>query len=199
LEVAMPSYSTERQEFIRICRRALQMGLQVSTGGNLSMRLEEDLFLVKPSGIALFDLGEENLLVTDGSGAPLEGRGKPTKEINTHLAIYQVRQDIGGIVHYHPTFATAYAVCRKEIPLRTVHARRILGRISIVAPAAEGSEELAQSIRIAFRDASIYTALLFDHGIIAAGSHLAQAQDLAELVEESARIAYFSHLLSPSE
>ena len=74
------------------------MGLQVSTGGNLSMRLQEDLFLVKPSGIALFDLEEEDLLVTDASGAPLEDRGKPTKEINTHLGIYKIRQDVGGIV-----------------------------------------------------------------------------------------------------
>jgi L-fuculose-phosphate aldolase len=195
----MPPYSIDRQEFIRICRRALQVGLQVSTGGNLSMRLQEDLFLVKPSGIALFDLREEDLLVTDASGVPLEGGGKPTKEINAHLGIYQVRQDVGGIVHYHPTFATTYAVCRKEIPLRTVHARRILGKIPVVAPAMEGSDELAKSIQLVFRDASISTALLFDHGIIAAGSHLAQAQDFAELVEESARIAYFSHLLSPSE
>jgi L-ribulose-5-phosphate 4-epimerase len=175
------------------------MGLQVSTGGNLSIRMAGNLFLVKPSGMALFDLREEDLLVTDGWGVTLEGSGKPTKEINTHLAIYQVRQDIGGIVHYHPTFATAYAVCRKEIPLRTVHARRILGKIPIVASAAEGSAELAESIQLVFRDAPIYTALLFDHGIIAAGAHLTQAQDLAELVEESARIAYLSHLLSPSE
>ena len=107
------------------------MGLQVSIGGNLSMRLQGDLFLVKPSGIALFDLEEEDLLVTDASGTPLEGRGKPTKEINTHLGIYKIRQDVGGIVHYHPTFATTYAVCRKEIPLRTVHARRILGKIPL--------------------------------------------------------------------
>ena len=175
------------------------MGLQVSTGGNLSMRLQEDLFLVKPSGIALFDLEEEDLLVTDASGTPLEGRGKPTKEINTHLGIYKIRQDVGGIVHYHSTFATTYAVCRKEIPLRTVHARRILGKIPVVPPAMEGSEALAESIQRVFMDKSVCTALLFDHGIIAAGSDLSQAQNLAELVEESARIAYFSHLLSPSD
>ena len=174
------------------------MGLQVSTGGNLSMRLQEDLFLVKPSGIALFDLQEEDLLVTDAFGMPLEGTRKPTKEINTHLGIYKIRQDVGGIVHYHPTFATTYAVCRKEIPLKTVHARRILGSIPVVPPDMEGSEALADSIQSVFLDKSVWTALLFDHGIIATGAHLSQAQDLAELVEESARIAYFSHVLSLS-
>ncbi len=155
--------------------------------------------MVKPSGIALFDLSEEDLLVTDASGALLRGGGKPTKEINTHLGIYRIRPDVTGVVHYHPPFATTYAVCRKEIPLKTVHARRILGKIPVVSAAPEGSEALVESIQSVFRDASVYAALLFDHGIIAAGSHLAQAQNFAELVEESARIAYFSHLLSPPD
>lgn len=195
----MPSYSVERKEFIRICHRAVQMDLQVSTGGNLSMRLQENVFLVKPSGVALFELREEDLLVTDASGVPLEGQGRPTKEINTHLGIYKIRSDIGGIVHYHSTFATSYAVCRKEIPLRTLHAKRILGRIPSVPSDSEGSEALAKSIQSVFQDKSVCTALLFDHGIIAAGSYLAQAQDLAELVEESAKIGFFSQLLSPSD
>ena len=114
------------------------MGLQVSTGGNLSMRLQENLFLVKPSGIALFDLKEEDLLVTDASGTPLEGRGKPTKEINTHLGIYKIRQDVGGIVHYHPTLLPPMQSAGKQIPLRTVHARRILGEVPVVPPARRG-------------------------------------------------------------
>ena len=192
----MSSYPAERTEFIRICRRALQTGMQGSSGGNLSMRLQENLFLVKPSGIALFDLKEEDLLVADDSGIPVDGTGKPTKEINSHLGVYRIRRDIGGIVHYHPTFATTFAVCRQEIPLKTVHARRILGKIPVIPPNEEGSEALAISIQKVFSEKSVCTALLFDHGIIAAGDALAQAQNLAELVEESARIAYLSHLLS---
>jgi len=192
----MSSWSAERREFIRICRRAVQMGMQSSSGGNISIRLSDGLFLVKPSGIALFDLREEDLLVTDACGAVAQGSGKPTKEINSHLSIYKVRQDVGGIVHYHPPFATTFAVCRREIPLKTVHAKRILGKIPVVQPNAEGSEALAASIQKVFSDASVSTALLFDHGIIAAGSRLSDAQNLAELVEESARIAYLSELLS---
>jgi L-ribulose-5-phosphate 4-epimerase len=172
------------------------MGLQVSTGGNLSMRLQDNLFLVKPSGIALFDLREEDLLVTDASGKPLEGGGKPTKEINTHLGIYKIRPDVSGVVHYHPPYSTTYAVCKKEIPLKTVHARRILVKIPVVPPAPEGSEALVESIQCVFGDKAVHAALLFDHGVIAAGPSLTKAQNLAELVEESARIAYMSHLLS---
>jgi L-ribulose-5-phosphate 4-epimerase len=191
----MYSCSAERREFVKVCRRALQMGMQVSSGGNLSMRMEKSLFLVKPSGIALFDLKEEDLLVTDDSGTCMEGTGKPTKEIQAHLSIYRVRQDVGGIVHYHPPYATTYAVRRKEIPLKTVHARRILRKIPTIPPDKEGSDALAASIQKVFSDTSVAAALLFDHGIIAAGAVLSRAQDLAELVEESARIAYLSLLL----
>lgn len=160
------------------------------------MRLQDGLFLVKPSGISLFDLTGDDLLVTDGSGVVVEGAGKPTKEINSHLSIYRVRQDVGGIVHYHPPFATTFAVGRQEIPLKTVHAKRILGRIPVVQPDAEGSEALAASIQKVFSDTSVGTALLFDHGILATGHRLSEAQNVAELVEESARIAYLSELLS---
>lgn len=191
----MSSWSAERREFIRICRRALRMGMQGSSGGNLSMRLQEGLFLVKPSGIALYDLEKRDLLVISDRGAPVEGERKPTKEIHSHLAIYRVRRELGGVVHYHSPFSTTYAVCRVGIPLRTVHAQRILGKIPEVPPLTEGSEALAACVEKVFLDRSVQAALLFDHGIIAAGPALSDAQNLAELVEESARIAYLSSFL----
>lgn len=192
----MSSCGVERKEFIRICRRAIATGMQTSSGGNLSMRIGDNRFLVKPSGLALYDLQEDDLIVSDNSGTSVEGNGKPTKELNSHLAIYSIRQDVGGIVHYHSTFATTYAVCRREIPLMTVHAKRILGKIPTVPADMEGSPSLAASLQRVFEDRSVSTALLFDHGIIAAGVSLSQAQNLAELVEESARIAYLSHTFS---
>jgi L-ribulose-5-phosphate 4-epimerase len=185
----------ERKWFLRICRRALDAGLQVSTGGNLSMILGSDVFLVKPSGISLYDLQAKDLLIADLSGKTLEGRGKPTKEIATHLSIYRVRPDIGGVVHYHPPYATAYAVCAKTIPLLTVHAERILGTIPVIPPCDEGSEALGLEVQKVFVNPRIKVALLAEHGILAAGADLTEAQNLAELVEETAKIAYLSERL----
>jgi L-ribulose-5-phosphate 4-epimerase len=186
----MTSWTQQRKEFIRVCRRALEMGMQVSSGGNLSMRLQEDLFLIKPSGISLYDLEAQDLLVTDAAGGTVQGSGKPTKEIGTHLSVYRVRGDVGGIVHYHPPYATAYAVCGKTVPNMTVHARRILGTVPVIPPGAEGSETLASSVQGIFSDPSVKAALLAGHGILATGPDLRQAQNLAELLEESAKIAY---------
>jgi len=192
----MVSWSDERKEFLRVCRRAVSRGMQVSTGGNLSMRLPQGLLLVKPSGISLYDLRQHNLLVTDISGETVEGNGKPTKEIGTHLSVYRVRRDVGSVVHYHPPYATAYAVCGKSIPLLTVHAERILGMIPVIPRGAEGSEALALLVGETFSNPSVKVVLLAGHGILAAGTNLVEAQNLAELVEESAKIAYLSEGLS---
>lgn len=191
----MISWPQQRKEFLRICRRAVEMGMQVSTGGNLSMRLPKDLFLVKPSGISLYDLSEQNLLITDTLGETVEGSGKPTKEIGTHLSVYRARTDIGGVVHYHPPYATAYAVCGRPIPLLTVHAERILGMIPVIPPGAEGSEALASLVGETFSNPLVKVVLLAGHGILAGGTNLVEAQNLAELVEESAKIAYLSERL----
>ena len=191
----MISLPQQRKEFLRVCRRAVEMGMQVSTGGNLSMRLTKDLFLVKPSGISLYDLSEKNLLLTDALGETVEGNGKPTKEIGTHLSVYRARTDIGGVVHYHPPYATAYAVSGRPIPLLTVHAERILGMIPVIGPGAEGSEALAALVRETFSNPSVKVVLLASHGILACGTNLVEAQNMAELVEESAKIAYLSERL----
>ena len=175
--------------------------MEKSTGGNLSMRLQEDLFLVKPSGIALFDLQEEDLLVTDAFGMPLEGTRKPTKEINTHLGIYKIRQDVGGIVHYHPTFATTYAVCRKEIPLKTVHARRIPATsplFPLIWKGVRRGQTLFKVYSWTSRFGRHFCSIM---GIIATGAHSHKPPDLAELVEESARDSLFQpcFYLSPRD
>ena len=188
----MATWAEERRELIRICRRAFLAGMQVSSGGNISMRLKEGLFLVKPSGISLFDLRGEDLLVVDRSGRVIEGSGRPTRDLRSHLNLYKVREDVGGIVHYHSPFATAYAVRGEAIPLETVHSRRILGAVPVIPPVEDGSDAMADWVERAFSNPGVRAAILSGHGIIAAGSDLRSAENLAELLEESAKIAILS-------
>ncbi|MFH2126495.1 MAG: class II aldolase/adducin family protein [Pseudomonadota bacterium] len=184
-----------RRDFVAACRRAFSLGLQMSTGGNISLRLDSGYLLVKPSGLSLCELEPDHLLVCDGEGHVVQGADKPTKELRSHLAIYQARPEVGAVVHYHPPHATAYAVSRREIPLLTVHAKRILGRVPLVEAVGEGSEELASAVGKIFAAPEVKAALLAEHGIIAVGENLRQAQNLAELVEECARVALLSGLL----
>lgn len=182
-----------KKEFLRIARRAVRMGLQSSTGGNISMRCGNQ-FLVKGRGSSFYDLRESEISVVDSDGNSLEGTQEPSKEIHFHLGIYRTRNDVCGMVHYHAPFSTAYAVKGIPIPLLTVHAKRILKRIPIAPEAAEGSQELADHVISAFRDREVRAILLAGHGLVAAGSTLSEAQNIAELVEENAKISLLVRL-----
>lgn len=187
-----------RREFIAVCQRAFKLGMQLSTGGNISARLDSGNFLVKPSGLSLYDLSVDDLVVCDAQGKVLQGQGKPTKEIASHLTIYETRPDVRAVVHYHPPHATAYAAAGLEIPLLTVHARRILGRLAVVGPPGEGGDELVGPVRHGFEGNQAKAVLLAEHGIIAVGKSLTQAQNLAELVEECAKVAFIHSQLQNS-
>ena len=157
-------------------RRAFHLGLQAGTGGNLSLRLGPDLFLAKPTGIGLTECRRSNLVLVNGEGRIVAGKIKPTKEVMTHLAIYQVRPEVGGIVHYHAAYATAYAVKNRCFPLLTLHARRLLKHLPLIPEYPEGSGELSQAVREATLDASVSGLLLAGHGMMALGPTLQQAQ-----------------------
>jgi L-fuculose-phosphate aldolase len=134
----MLCYADERTEFINTCQRAFSLGMQLSTGGNVNLKLEDNVYLVKPSGISLFDLEAQQLLLTDKTGRMISGQGNPTKEFTSHAAIYGTLADIRAIVHYHPAYATAFAVRNLTIPLLTVHAKRILKSLPLVPAGPEG-------------------------------------------------------------
>jgi L-ribulose-5-phosphate 4-epimerase len=176
--------------------RAFQRGLQVSTGGNISIRVGPGRFLTKPTGVGLFDCLDSDLVIVDAQGRPLEAHAKPTKDIQVHLAIFQKRPDVNGIVHYHAPYATAYAVKGQTLPLPTVHARRVLKEIPLIGEYPEGSPELADAVVQAFEDKEVVGLLMVDHGLLAIGPTLQQAQYRAELMEESARINWLSQHIS---
>jgi len=182
-----------KKEFLRIARRAVRMGLQSSTGGNISMRCG-DRFLVKGRGCSFYDLKEAEICIVDIDGHVLQGAQEPSKEIQFHLGIYRTSKDVCGVVHYHAPFSTAHAVKGVSIPLLTVHTKRILKKIPIVPEAAEGSQDLADHVIKAFCDREVRAILLAGHGLIAVGRTLSEAENIAELVEESAKVSLLVRL-----
>ena len=151
-------------------------------------------FLVKGTGCSFYDLKESDISIVDIDGNSIAGTSKPSKEIHFHLGVYRAREDVCGVVHYHAPFSTAYAVKRVPIPLLTVHAKRILKKIAIIPEAAEGSQALADHVISAFRDREVRAILLAGHGLVAIGSTLSEAQNIAELLEESAQISLLVRL-----
>ncbi len=105
----------------RVCDANLQLvaeGLVIQAWGNASaVEREYDLVIIKPSGVPYADLKPEQMVVVSlETGNVVEGQLKPSSDTPTHLALYRAFKDIGGVVHTHSLYATAWAQARKGIP-----------------------------------------------------------------------------------
>jgi L-fuculose-phosphate aldolase/L-ribulose-5-phosphate 4-epimerase len=183
-------------ELMAVGRRAFAVGLQTGTGGNISIRVgNRNEVVVKPSGVGLAECNEDNLLVVDLDGNILKGHSKPSKDMGFHLAIYKVRDDVGGIVHVHSPWATGWASSGREMPLPTVHARDKLKRIPVIPLAPGGGAQRTEEVVAEFRDPELRAALMANHGTIGVGRTLLAAEHIAELIEETAQVAAMALLL----
>ena len=182
-------------ELMEVAKRAFHLRLQTGTGGNISVRVEgEDAVVIKPSGIGFSECTPDNLLLVDLNGKILHGSHKPSKDMPFHLGIYQVRPDVNGIVHVHSPWATAWAVLGEEIPTLTIQSRSKFGKIPLVPSGPDGSKEASESVINAFRDPATHVATLQNHGAVGVGKTLLAAEELVELIEETAQIAMLVRL-----
>lgn len=183
-----------RKQLAEFSRRSFQRNLVAGTGGNLSVRIPDtDTVLVTPTGISLGDVEpEENILVT------LEGKViespfglKGSKETGFHLIAYRLRPDVGAIAHVHPPYATAYANKRQPLPMVTVSARANLKQVPCIACFPAGSQELRDAVEDGIKgNPGVNTLLMVEHGILCMDRDLKHAYYLADLAEDTAKIAY---------
>jgi L-ribulose-5-phosphate 4-epimerase len=108
----------------------VQQGLVVCTWGNASaVDRDRGLVVIKPSGVPYEKMTPEDMVVVDFNGIVAEGALNPSSDTPTHLALYQAFQSIGGIVHTHSRYATAFAQSGRSIPAYgTTHADFFTGR-----------------------------------------------------------------------
>jgi len=119
-----------------VCEANLEVvrrGLVLYTFGNASgISRGEGLVVIKPSGVAYDTLRPADLVITDLDGRIVEGNLKPSSDLPTHLALYRAFQTIGGVVHTHSRYATAWAQAGREIPcLGTTHADYFHGPVPV--------------------------------------------------------------------
>jgi L-ribulose-5-phosphate 4-epimerase len=179
-----------REELVAISHRAYERGLVVGISGNNSVRVPNtDAVLIKATGVNQGDMDTADTVLVDLNGNVLEKGKQESKEIRWHLAIYRHNPDVGGIVHVHPPYATAWAVANRTPPLVHTAARGLLGKIGLVDLAPSGSQELADLAADAFLDKELHVALMREHGIISVGPDLRTAYYRAEYLEDTAKVA----------
>src|SRR3972149_6685688 len=106
-----------KQELLQLHLELPKNNLVAWTSGNVSARQPDSEYVViKPSGVAFEALRAEDMVVVDLDGKVVEGQLKPSSDVHSHVYIYRHRPDVGGIVHTHSRYATAFAAVGKPIP-----------------------------------------------------------------------------------
>jgi len=183
-----------RHELSDFSKRAFHRNLVGGTGGNMSVRIPgTDKVLITPSGVSLADVEPETNLLVRLDGTVLENPANlvPSKETGFHLAAYELRPDVGGIAHVHPPYATGYAQKGRTLPLATISARVILKEVPTIDSALPGSGELREFVKGGLvRHPGVKALLMAEHGILALGPDIKTAYYLADLVENTAQVAF---------
>jgi len=198
-----------RTEVYEANMEVVRRGLVLYTFGNASgIARGESLVAIKPSGVPYETLRPEDLVISDLDGRIIEGDLKPSSDLPTHLALYRAFAAIGGVVHTHSRYATAWAQAGREIPcLGTTHADYFHGPVP-VTEAMQPHEIEAEYERntghvIARRFAGIDPmskpgVLVAGHAPFAWGRTPAEAAHNAVVLEEIACLAYHALAINPA-
>ena len=162
------------------------------TGGNVSGRdPETGLVVIKPSGVKYPDMKPEHLIVIDLDGKIVEGSLSPSSDTASHLYIYRHRPDVGGIVHTHSPYATAFAAVNKPIPVYlTAIADEFGGPIPVGGFALIGGEEIGKVVVESIGASP--AVLLKNHGVFTIGKNAEAAVKAAVMTEDVARTVWYA-------
>ncbi|MGH9609893.1 MAG: L-ribulose-5-phosphate 4-epimerase AraD [Candidatus Acidiferrales bacterium] len=192
-----------REQVLNANLEIVRSGLVISTFGNASgIDRAAGRVVIKPSGVPYDRLLAADLVVTDLAGRIVEGKLRPSSDSPTHLALYRAFDGIGGVVHTHSRYATAWAQAGTGIPcFGTTHADYFHGAIPVTEPMPSGEIQseyewnTGQAIirRFASLDPlSMPAVLVAGHGPFCWGASADDAAHNAIMLEELAHLAYLT-------
>lgn len=183
-------------------------GLVIFTWGNVSgIDRESGLVVIKPSGVDYDTMTVDDMVVVDLEGNVVEGHLRPSSDTPTHLAIYRAWPEVGGVVHTHSTYATAWAQAGKDIAnIGTTHADYFHHAIPCTADMTEaevkGQYELETGNVIIRRFEGMNPmhtpgVLVKNHGPFAWGKDPHDAVHNAVVMEQVAKMAFIAYNVNP--
>lgn len=187
----------------------VKQGLVIYTWGNVSgIDREKGLVAIKPSGLDYDKMTADDMVVVDLEGNIVEGKLRPSSDTPTHLALYRAFPAIGGVVHTHSTYATAWSQAGLDIPnIGTTHAdyfhKDIPCTADMTAEEVRGDYELETGNVIVRRFADIDTTatpavLVKNHGPFTWGKDPADAVHNAVVLEQVAKMAFIARTINPA-
>lgn len=180
-----------KNEIARVARLAYAQGLVFGIGGNISAKAYETI-LITPEGACLRNVTAKQIVTLDLAGKRI-GELKPSIETPMHLAIYRKYPSVKAIVHTHSPFATIWATLGKPLRSETIEGRIVLGEVPVAGYAEPGTIKLAKMVCEKLRERK--AVLLQNHGLVAVGSSLDEAFNIAETVEKTTKVEVISAIL----
>lgn len=199
-----------REQVLEANLELVRRGLVLYTFGNASgISRDDGLVVIKPSGVPYETLGPQHMVITRLTGEIVEGDLRPSSDLATHLEIYKQFPNVGGVVHTHSEFATAWAQAHRPIPcLGTTHADYFHGEVPVTPPLTaqeiESDYEKNTGLVICRRFQKINpdavpAVLVASHGPFCWGPTVTDAAHTAVVLESLARTAYYTMNLRQRE
>lgn len=175
--------------------------LVVWTGGNISQRIKfedgsPDLFVIKPSGVSYGSLKATDMVVCDLDGNVVAGHHKPSSDTAAHAYVYRNMPEVGGVVHTHSNYATAWAAIGEPIPCVLTAIADEFGAGIPVGPFAKiGDDSIGQGIVATLTGHRSPAVLMQSHGVFTIGKNAKDAVKAAVMCEDAAKTVFIARQL----
>ncbi|AQP44908.1 L-ribulose-5-phosphate 4-epimerase [Tessaracoccus flavus] len=195
------SVAATREKVAKLHEELPRNELVVWTAGNVSERVPgTELFVIKPSGVRYDELSADVMVVCTLDGQKIvdgtPDRLSPSSDTAAHAYVYSNMPEVGGVVHTHSTYATAWAARREPIPcVLTMMADEFGGDVPIGPFALIGDDSIGRGIVETLRESRSPAVLMANHGPFTIGKDATAAVKAAVMVEEVARTVHISRQL----
>ena len=183
-----------REQVCALHAELVRNNLVAWTSGNISARLPgTELMVIKPSGVAYRDLTPESMVVCDLDGNRVSGGLAPSSDTASHAYIYRHMPQVGGVVHTHSRYATAWAARGEPIPcVITAMADEFGGEIPVGPFALIGSDEIGRGVVATLTGHRSPAVLMRSHGVFTIGGTARDAVKAAVMCEDAARTVHLA-------
>jgi L-ribulose-5-phosphate 4-epimerase len=192
-----PAIEAVRREVSSLHAELVRYNLVAWTAGNVSGRVPgADLFIIKPSGVDYDEIAPDNMILCKLDGSVVEGDLSPSSDTAAHAYVYRAMPEVGGVVHTHSTYATAWAARGEPVPcVLTAMADEFGGDIPVGPFALIGNDDIGQGIVRTLRGSRSPAVLMQNHGVFTIGRDARAAVKAAVMCEDVARTVHVARQL----
>ena len=183
-----------RQQVVDTGLLLLEKKLVARTWGNVSAKVDDEHFLITPSGLSYTKTTPEDLALYDMVTGEYEGEFKPSSEKGIHAAAYKAFDDVEFVIHTHQTFASAFSLTGVDDIIMTREEEEKLGGILVAGYGLPGTKTLKNEVASCFNKGA-HCVLMKHHGAVVAGTSKEDALERIQLLEDVCKRSYEGHKL----